>query len=362
MRKLGISIYPEHASIEAICAYIKKASDYGFSRIFTCMMSLDDQGLDGFKTILNFANAHGMEVIADIDPAVMTNFNIDYTDLGFFKTLGLSGIRLDLGFSGMEESHMSQNPYGLAIELNMSNGTQYIDNIMSHSANSDYIIGCHNFYPHCYTGLKRSHFISCSEQFKTHGLRTAAFVSSQSASYGPWPVSEGLPTLESHRLLSVTTQAKDLWQTGLIDDVIIGNMFASDEELKALGSMNRKVLELGIEILSDATALDRRILLEEFHFNRGDVSDYMIRSTQSRVKYKDESFKPQNTQDMTCGDVIIENDLYTRYKGELQVALQEMKNSGRSNIVARVVEEERFLLKDIKPWQSFSFKEMKNDD
>jgi hypothetical protein len=362
MKKLGISIYPEYAREDEICDYISRAAAYGFTRIFTCMISLDNKSLESFKNIVAHARQYEMEVIADIDPSVMKTFEIDYRDLAFFKTLGLSGIRLDLGFSGVEESHMSQNPYGISIELNMSNGTKYIDNILSYNANKDKIIGCHNFYPHRYTGLKRSHFIKCSEQFKAYGLRTAAFVSSNQARFGPWPVSEGLPTLEEHRGLSITTQAKDLWHTGLIDDIIIGNMFASDDELKALGSLNRDALELSIEILATSTELDRKILLEEFHFNRGDVSDYMIRSTQSRVKYKNESFEPNVVDAIETGDIIIENNLYTRYKGELQVALLPMVNTGRSNIVAKVIEEERFMLKDIQPWASFSFKERVEHD
>ena len=80
------------------------------------------------------------------------------------------------------------------------------------------------------------------------------------------------------------------------------------------------------------------------------------RSTQSRVKYKGEKFPPFNTPDIKRGDIIVESDLYTRYAGELQVALKDMKNSGKSNVVARIVEEELFLLDYIEPWTKFSFK------
>ena len=48
-------------------------------------------------------------------------------------------------FSGLEESIMTYNPYGLKIEINMSNGTKYVDNIMSHRPNRENLIGCHNF-------------------------------------------------------------------------------------------------------------------------------------------------------------------------------------------------------------------------
>ncbi|MBP2026480.1 hypothetical protein J2Z35_000269 [Acetoanaerobium pronyense] len=82
----------------------------------------------------------------------------------------------------------------------------------------------------------------------------------------------------------------------------------------------------------------------------------MIRSTQSRVKYKDYTFELINPKPVIeKGDIIIESKEYTRYSGELQVALNQMKNSGKSSIVGRVLEEEIYLLDEIRPWQKFKF-------
>lgn len=359
MRKLGVSIYTDQAPLKDINSYLTTAHQYGFSRIFTCLISLEGEAFSDFKSMCAHAKSLGMEVIADVDPSVFTQNHLTPHDLGYFVELGLSGIRLDLGFSGIEEAQMSNNPYGLMIELNMSNGTRYIDNILSHQPNVSKIIGCHNFYPHRYTGLSRSHFEKCSKQFKDLGLRTAAFVSSHVAQFGPWPVSEGLCTLEAHRELPIETQAKDLYNTQWIDDVIIGNMFASEEELKALGALNRDVLTLKIKIEATASALERKILLEEPHFNRGDVSDYLIRSTQSRVKYKGQGFPLTHAPTIQKGHVLIESDLYTRYAGELQIARLPMENSGKTNVVATIDPSETYLLDAIRPWQTFKFVEAK---
>ncbi len=355
MRKLGISIYPENASVDAIKTYISKASQFGFSRIFTCLISLEEQLLAEFKEITRHASALGMEIIADVDPNVFKHFNIDYRDLSFFKDLHLSGIRLDMGFSGYEEAEMTYNPHGIKIELNMSSGTKYVNNILTYIPNKEHLIGCHNFYPHKYSGISRDHFLMCSKQFKDLGLRTAAFVSSSAAEFGPWPVSEGLCTLEEHRELSIVTQAKDLFNTELIDDVIIANMFASDEELKALSELDPYCLSLQVVFEPNVPELEKVIVLEEPHFNRGDVSEYMIRSTQSRVKYKGRDFPPFNTPDIEKGDVLVESNLYTRYAGELQLALKEMKNSGKTNVVAKVIKDEIYLIDQIRPWQKIKF-------
>ena len=63
-----------------------------------------------------------------------------------------------MGFSGREEALMSLDASNLKIELNISNGTKYVDNILSYQPNKENIIGCHNFYPRRFTGLSRQHF------------------------------------------------------------------------------------------------------------------------------------------------------------------------------------------------------------
>lgn len=358
MRKLGVSIYPDRSSLEENKKYLDLASKYNFTRVFTNLLSVDmneSHSFNDFKEVVKHASNLGMEVIADVSPAVFKTLDIHYTELKFFKDIGLSGIRLDLGFSGKEESIMSFNPYNLKIEVNMSSGTKYIENIMSHIPNKDNIIGCHNFYPHKYTGLSRKHFMETSSIFKKYGLRTAAFVSSSNGNFGPWPVNEGLPTLEEHRMLPIEVQAKDLFNTELIDDVIVSNCYASDEELKSLEEIDKDILTFKVKLIDGLPKIERKIILEEPHFNRGDVSEYMIRSTESRVKYKDYDFQLINPKDIEKGDILIDSSLYTHYSGELQIALKPMKNSGRTSVVGKIVDKEMYLLDYIKPWQKFKF-------
>lgn len=358
MRRLGISVYPNHSSTNEIKEYIDLATTYGFTRIFTCLLSVEgnkEQIVEDFREVNSYAKKQGMEVIADVSPKVFGELEISYDDLSFFESLIVEGIRLDLGFTGSEESIMTFNPENLKIELNMSNGTRYLDNIMSYQPNTSNLLGCHNFYPHRYTGLSYEHFIKTSQQFKDHGIKTAAFVNSPTAHIGPWPVEEGLCTLEMHREWPITTQAKHLWASGLIDDVIIANAFASEEELRQLSQIDPYKLTLDCTLEQDIPTVEKNIVLDELHFNRGDVSDYVIRSTQSRVKYKGHDFKPFHTPDMDTGDIIIETSLYGHYAGELQIARLPMPNSGRTNVVGRVTEADQILLDYIEPWQKFGF-------
>jgi hypothetical protein len=360
MKKLGFSIYPNYTQLDDNLRYIDLADKYGFKRVFTCLMSAEedkDKMLDDFKTIINHANDCGMEVIADVSPKVFKNLNADYRELGIFKEMGLYGIRLDFGFPALEVSIMTFNLENLKIELNMSTGTSFLDDIMSYDVKQDNLLGCHNFYPHRYTGLKYEHFIKCSKQFKKYNIRTAAFVSSKTAEFGPWPVSEGLCTLESHRELPIDAQAKHLFSTGLIDDVIIANAFASEEDFQSLSSVNLYIITLKAHLENGISSAERRIILEETHSNRSDISEYMIRSSLTRNKYKNVEIKPFNTRDIKRGDILIDNSLYKKYKGELQIALKDMKNYGKTNVVGKIAEEELFLLDYIKPWQKFKIEE-----
>jgi uncharacterized protein len=358
MRKLGISIYPEHSTVEKAKAYIALAHKYGFKKVFTCLLSVNgdqEEIMAKFKETISYANELDMEVMVDIAPRVFGALGISYNDLSFFAELGAYGIRLDMGFTGNEEAIMTHNPFGLKIEINMSNATNYLDNIMAYQPNTENLVGSHNFYPHRYAGLSFSHFVTCCELFKRHNIRTAAFINSHDATFGPWPVTEGLCTLEMHRNLPITTQAKHLFATELIDDVVIANAYASESEMKALSELNTQMLTFKAELFETITDLEKKIVLDEFHFYRGDVSDYLIRSTQSRVKYKQEEFKRTHTPAIRRGDILIENELYGQYKGELQIALQDMENSGKTNVVGRIAPEEVFLLDFLKPWGKFQF-------
>ncbi len=249
---------------------------------------------------------------------------------------------------------MTNNPYGLKIELNVSNDIAYLENILSHQANKSALIGCHNFYPQKFTGLPYDYFIRCSERFKKHGIRSAAFITSNAANIGPWDINDGLCTLEEHRNLPIEVQAKHLWATGLIDDVIIGNAYASEEELEKLGNLNRYMLQLKVHFVDEATEVEKKATLQELHVRRGDITEYMVRSTEVRKKYKDYDFPVRESVLQERGQVVIGNNSFGKYKGELQIILKEMPIDERKNIVGTIAEEELFLLDYVGAWTQFT--------
>ncbi len=87
-----------------------------------------------------------------------------------------------------------------------------------------------------------------------------------------------------------------------------------------------------MEFLEGVTALEKKVILDEVHSYRGDTSAYMIRSSMTRVRYKDEDFPAHQTDAIKKGDILICNNEFGQYKGETQIALKEMKNDGTRNI------------------------------
>lgn len=358
---LGISIYPEHSKKEDILKYIDKAGKLGFKRIFTCLLSIENKDkkelISEFKEICELAHKYGMEITFDINPNVFENLDIRYDDLQFFQDISADVIRIDETFNGLKESLMTYNKQGLKIELNSSIGNDYIDLVMSYNPNLKKIVTCHNFYPQKYTGLSLEHFNNCNKKIKGYNLNIGAFVSSNNKdTFGPWPVYDGLPTLEIHRDLPISTQVRHLFATRMVDDVIIGNAFASDEELIACSKIDPGILTFDIEFEKELTEVENKIVYyEKIHVIRGDLSEYVARSSQTRVVFGDSQIEPNNTRDLKRGDVVILNNNYSKYKGELQIILKDMKNDGRRNVIGKIPNIEHMLLDYIKPWKPFKF-------
>lgn len=360
---LGISIYPYKEKQEETLAYIDLAAKYGFGRVFTNLLMIEkgqeEMVLQSLKKAIQHARSQQMEVILDLNPAVFDQLNISYHDLSFFKEMGATGIRLDSTFDGLVESLITFDQTDLDLEINISNDTYYLENVLSYQPNKKRIIGCHNFYPQRFTGLDYDYFIKCSEKYKALGLRTAAFVNSHEAKHGPHPYTDGLCTLESHRDLAITLQAKHLIATGLIDDIIVANAFASEAELKALSQLLTNQVQFDVIFAEGTTELEKEVVLNHQHFNRGDINSYSIRSTFVKLEYQTADIPRNNLKENVIkGDITIGNNSFGQYKGELNIVKQAMPNhGGEKNVVAKIVPEELFLLPYIKPWSKFQFRE-----
>lgn len=66
-------------------------------------------------------------------------------------------------------------------------------------------------------------------------VKIGAFVSSNNnPTHGVWDAKYGLPTVERLRDLDIGLQARILLASGMVDDILIGNAYASENELRTL--------------------------------------------------------------------------------------------------------------------------------
>lgn len=356
MHKLGISVYPDKAPKQEVYTYMEKAAKLGYSRIFTCFLSVKEEEIESykveFKEFMDKAHELGFVVAVDTNPVVFKALGATPADLRPFVDLGIDVIRLDGDFGLENNIQITRNPYGIKIEFNASMNAG-LGLLIDGGGNKNQCQVCHNFYPERFTGLDYDLFTSLNTHWKSLNLRTAAFVSSNAKNtHGPWEVFCGLPTLEIYRGLPIDLQARHLLATGNIDDVIIGNAFATDEELAAVAATNLQSIGFKLDPVDGLSALEKEIMYDFApHYNRYDYSSFMMRSSFPRIQYKGQEI-PYRTCDkefFTRGDVLIVNDNLAHYRGELEIVLQDIPNDGERNLVGRIKPEEMMMLDQIKP-------------
>lgn len=374
---LGISVYPDVSPIEEIKDYIKLASKYGFSRVFSSMFSVEgtkEEVLDYFRELISYAHKFDMEVDLDVNPMLFERLGATVEDLSIFNEIEVDILRMDMSYGLEDDLKIINNPYGIKIEFNSSFDT--IEDLVKEKIDIDKVLVCHNFYPQKYSGLSWETFLTINKKIKELvDIRIGAFISSNAKeTHGVWGAIDGLPTVEMLRGLPIDLQARILHATGNVDDIIIGNAYATEEELSELQNVFKErtgdwdnplidlMVEYGIVDLETAnlkrininlaegiSAVEKEIIFDFYpHIAFSDVSDWMWRSRMPRFVYSDTDYTIQprsyNKEYFEYGDVVIVNDNYKHYAGELQIVLRPMENDGQRNYVGSLKGEEKMII------------------
>ena len=343
MHRLGISVYPEHSTPEKDNAYMEMAAKYGFTRIFTCFLSASSDPevvKKEFGSFIRRAHELGFEVAADTNPQVFKSLGASPEDLSVFHEIGLDIIRLDGHFDEQKDVLITRNPYGIKIEFNGSSDAD-VERLIRHGADRRNMIICHNFYPERYSGLSQKTFDRFNAKWESLGLTTAAFVSSQEKdTFGPWKVYQGLPTLEADRTLPIDAQVRHMIACEVIDDILIGNAYASEEELKAMASVKLTNTTIRMEAEEGLGDNEKKAVYSYIHTGRNDASEYYIRSSFPRMDFRNQEIpcRPCEKKNFTRGDVLVVNDNLAHYRGEVEIVLTEIENDGQRNYAGRIAD------------------------
>ena len=387
MMKLGVSLYPEQEKLEDIDAYLSMVSKYGFTKVFTSMFSVQgtkEEIVNYFKDFTAIAHKYGMVVSGDCNGEFFRTVGATETDLSVFVEMGIDIIRMDFSFNDERDAVLINNKDGIRIEMSTGN-IKVINDAMSNGAEIGNISTCHNFYPQKYSAPSLDKINEINEYWKGRHVPVAIFISSRElGTHGPWPVSAGLPTLEEHRSLPLEVQLKHCLALKNVDEVLIGNAYASEAEIAACADVMKAAyvnvpLDTNLGFLSEylphgdlvripfniqlehgISDTEREILLQyPTHCDLGDCLNYFLRSRWPRMIYKGKKIPVRGCDKThyTRGDVVIVNDNLAHYRGEVQLVLKDMEVDGQRNLLGRIAEEELVLLNHMGAGDIFTFVE-----
>lgn len=376
MTTLGVSVYPDIRPLSEIVEYLALASKHGFTRVFTSMFSVEgtnEEVLAYFKDLNAAAHEYGMRVSLDINPECMERLGATPGDLSVFAGIDSDILRMDGAYGEDDNVVMLQNPYGMQIEYNASAlSAEQIVSLVNRGVDKDRMLACHNFYPQRYTGFRWDKFQAVNNRLSQTGIRIGAFVASQApGTHGVWDPPCGLPTVERLRDYPADLQARILAAAGTTD-VFFGNAYASEAELAAVqeafvpvephymceahkrqvdsySSYAGSELDLSnqkkvrIEQVHGLTDVEKTIVFDFFpHIDMGDSSEWIWRDRSPRTFFQDHAIEPRRyaADHFAPGDVVMVNDNYKHYAGEVQVVLKPIKNDGTRNLVGRIDAEE----------------------
>ena len=384
MIQLGVSLYPEQETPQQIEDYLKLAKSFGFSKVFTSLFSVEgtkEEIVSYFKGLTSVAHKYGMEVYGDCNARFFMEMGASPDDLSIFKEIGLDVLRLDLMFNDERDVAIVNNKEGLGVQLNASL-IPAVKHVLELGGDRSRIIGSYNFYPLRNTGAGSEDVMEANRFFKKEGMKTQIFISSLvKGTHGPWPVSDGLPTIEEDRDLPVGLQLRHVLALGC-DEVIFGNAFVSEEEFNEIAETMKQIyvygedkpfyfpgirsqipignierIPLTIELAEGVSDTEKEILFDFTKHNSSEYTHIIIRSRWARFDFRPIPIEPRKCEKefFEPGDVIIINGNVPRYKGEVHIARKKIRNDGTQNYVGRIAEEEMFLLDYLKYMVNFGF-------
>lgn len=284
----------------------------------------------------------GCQIMADFSKHSLEVFGAD--DLpSLADRLHVYMARIDYGFSIREIADIAAR---MPVCLNA--GTLNHEEAVFLAAAGDMICAMHNFYPRPETGLDADRYLDKTKMLQDMGLSVAAFIP---GTVKRGPVYEGLPTIEEHRYIHPYISWAELVLKYHTDLVYVGDPGLDSHTINLIN----KTAETGIlEIPCELHSLYRNLYGCVFT-NRADAPAHLIRMADSRTDYSltKEQAAPYNTIARSVGSITVDNELYLRYKGEMQITLKDFSADSKVNVIGHVSDAFMKLLQLVEPRMRF---------
>ncbi|OJE36476.1 cell surface protein [Bacillus proteolyticus] len=346
---IGVSIYLSKERVTKQEEWLKVAKQNGFSSIFTSLhIPEDDPGT--YKELIQIlgkqALENEMELMVDVSPKSLYHLGMTYENVEELVEWGITGLRMDYGITPKEIAHVSHK---MKVALNASTITDsFWRELLTENIRVDRVEAWHNFYPRPETGLAKSFLQKQNKYLHECGIKTMAFIPGDGEKRGP--LCEGLPTLEKHRYVRPLEAYLELVQECDVDKVLIGDISGSIGSVQEIAIASNGIIPVRYQsFINDSDTVQ---LLERVHTNRLDPARDVIRSVESREENK-VVLQPMNTISRKKGSITIDNELYGRYAGEMQIVINDLLEDEKVNVVGMVMEEDVSLLPYIDAGKKF---------
>ncbi|MGH0431654.1 DUF871 domain-containing protein [Bacillus hominis] len=346
---IGVSIYLSKERVEKQEEWLKVAKENGFLSIFTSLHIPEDDP-NTYKELIQIlgkqALENEMELMVDVSPKSLHHLGMTYENVEELLEWGITGLRMDYGIAPKEIARVSHK---MKVALNASTITEsFWKELLAENIQVENVEAWHNFYPRPETGLAKSFLQKKNQYLHECGIKTMAFIPGDGEKRGP--LYEGLPTLEKHRNMRPLEAYLELVQDCHVDKVLIGDISGSLESVQEIASASGGIISVRYQsFINDSHAVQ---LIERVHTNRLDPARDVIRSVESREENK-VVLQPMNTISRKRGSITIDNELYGRYAGEMQVVINDLPEDERVNVVGMVIEEDVSLLSYIGAGKKF---------
>lgn len=367
-----ISIYPnlENNYLAKCEEYIKLAKQYGFNEVFTSLhlpeVQLDIQ-ISFLYDLANIVSKYNMEIIADIGGKSIKEIIKNKELLNKLKLVDY--FRLDYGYDHQDIKYLHDylNNKGFIINASIYNSEESRKEVeFIRSLNAE-VRACHNFYPRVESGIDEDLALIQKEIFNKLNVPIYYCVPSQNNPRGP--IFEGLPSIESHRYLDIKEVMTELINKYDADGIMFSDNFYSEEEFKKsenIESIKYQLKDIQIpELLNIHTNEQIHVhtfndlyddIIYQAHTFRYDSNQRFLRSKTSRTMAEfAKSIEPENCIERKAGYITIDNKLYERYSGELQVVLLDSPINEKINVVGYIDAKDLDKFKHYRSNYSYTF-------
>lgn len=346
MYKLCASIYTglDDYSLEDNLKYLDLLHEYGYEVIFSSAhINEATLTLDELQKIVDKAYEYGIHLSLDVSKPMMERFVIPKN---------LYALRLDYGFT-KEDIVSYSKAHDFVVELNASTITkERLEELINLGLDTTNVRASFNFYPKLYTGHDIQFVKEKIALFKKYNIPILIFIPSHTMMRPP--MYEGLPSIEKHRTMNLDLVIEEL-KTLDIDEIAFGDAYASKEELETLKIHQVDTLILPFHFVDETKMFKEH--LDGIFSSRIDSNNLMLRSTSWRGK---EDIQPFNTVERKKGYVTIDNNGFKRYKGEINIILEDLPSDERVNVIG-FVELTDDIITALKKGKRFTFGVKTND-